>query len=98
MASVDNVIGTIAGVVEDIAGEVVKDAPNVAKFLVPTEAELFAFLQCRYGQRADARQRERGLVYNEAETHDLAKEIHKFVKEHIETEWEGIEKILLSLL
>lgn len=41
------------------------------------EQEVFAFLNRKYVQRADARQKEMGLQYTEAETHDLAKEIHR---------------------
>lgn len=41
------------------------------------EQEVFAFLNRKYVQRADERQKEMGLQYTEAETHDLAKEIHR---------------------
>jgi hypothetical protein len=43
------------------------------------EARLFKFLTRKYVQRADARQRAMGLQYTEAETHDLAGEIARFV-------------------
>lgn len=43
------------------------------------EDDLFEFLQRKYVQRADDRQRMQGLFYTEAETHDLAKEIARFV-------------------
>lgn len=43
------------------------------------EAELFAFLCQKYAQMADARQREMGLQYTAAETHDLAKTLASFV-------------------
>jgi hypothetical protein len=46
------------------------------------EAELFAFLRRKYVQRADARQKAMGLVYTEAETHDLAREIARFISNH----------------
>lgn len=39
------------------------------------EKTIFEFLQRKYGQSADARQKALGLVYMTAETHDLAKEI-----------------------
>lgn len=41
------------------------------------EQEVFAFLNRKYVQRADERQKEMGLQYTAAETHDLAKEIHR---------------------
>lgn len=44
-----------------------------------TENGLFAFLCRKYRQHAEARQREMGLQYTTAETHDLAKEIFRFV-------------------
>lgn len=44
------------------------------------EQVLFLFLERKYVQRADARQREMGLQYMEAETHDLAKELAKLIK------------------
>lgn len=40
------------------------------------EQEVFAFLNRKYVQRADERQKKMGLQYTEAETHDLAEEIH----------------------
>lgn len=40
---------------------------------------LFAFYQRKYVQRADDRQKQMGLVYTEAETHDLARETAKFI-------------------
>jgi hypothetical protein len=43
------------------------------------EELLFAFLVRKYVQRADARQKSMGLQYIEAETHDLAREIAKFI-------------------
>jgi hypothetical protein len=43
------------------------------------ESDLFAFLCRKYVQRADDRQKEMGLQYTEAETHDLAKTIAKFM-------------------
>jgi hypothetical protein len=44
-----------------------------------TQDDIFAFLTRKYTQRADARQRGMGLVYMEAETHDLARELERFV-------------------
>jgi hypothetical protein len=43
-----------------------------------SEAAIFAFLTRKYVQRADDRQRGMGLQYTEAETHDLARELHRF--------------------
>ncbi len=42
------------------------------------EEDLFAFLSRKYVQRQDARQKAMGLIYTEAETHDLAREIARF--------------------
>lgn len=42
-----------------------------------TEQMIFEWLQRKYGQSADARQKAMGLVYMTAETHDLAKELAK---------------------
>lgn len=44
------------------------------------EDELFTFLHQKYVQRADERQKAMGLLYMEAETHDLAKEITLFAR------------------
>lgn len=41
------------------------------------EQDVLAFLNRKYIQRADERQKQMGLQYTEAETHDLAKEIHR---------------------
>jgi hypothetical protein len=41
--------------------------------------DLFEFLTHKYVQHADERQKEMGLQYMEAETHDLAEEIAKFI-------------------
>ena len=46
------------------------------------EALLFGFLERKYVQRADARQKEMGLQYTTAETHDLARELAKFLMEN----------------
>lgn len=43
------------------------------------ELDLFNFLCRKYVQRADARQKAMGLQYTEAETHDLAREIARFI-------------------
>ena len=43
------------------------------------ENQIFEWLLRKYVQRADTRQRSLGLVYMEAETHDLAKEIARCV-------------------
>jgi len=41
------------------------------------EQTIFNFLQRKYVQRADDRQKTMGLVYMEVETHDLARELEK---------------------
>jgi hypothetical protein len=47
--------------------------------MIPTpstlEVMLFGFLCQKYVQRADDRQKAMGLLYTEAETHDLAREL-----------------------
>ena len=43
------------------------------------EALLFNFYCRKYVQRSDNRQKNMGLQYTEAETHDLAKETAKFI-------------------
>lgn len=45
---------------------------------------LFAFLTTKYVQRSDARQREFGLQYTTAETHDLAIEVARFFQRFAE--------------
>lgn len=42
--------------------------------------QLFAFLCQKYVQQADERQKQMGLTYTTAETHDLASEIAKFIE------------------
>lgn len=46
------------------------------------KAALFDFLNRKYIQQADIRQRAQGLQYMTAETHDLAKEITRFIKDY----------------
>jgi hypothetical protein len=43
------------------------------------EMEVFSFLVRKYIQQADMRQKAMGLQYTTAETHDLAKEIARFI-------------------
>jgi hypothetical protein len=43
------------------------------------EAKIFVFLTKTYRQRADTRQQGMGLQYMEAETHDLACQLAKYV-------------------
>jgi hypothetical protein len=43
------------------------------------EAAIFAFLERKYVQCSNPRQKAMGLQYMEAETHDLAEEIARFV-------------------
>lgn len=45
-----------------------------------TERAIYDFLCRRYVQRSDERQREMGLVYMTAETHDLAKQLADYIK------------------
>jgi len=47
--------------------------------LADLETKLFEFLVVKYVQRADARQLALGLQYTEAETHDLAKTLARFL-------------------
>jgi len=47
--------------------------------------QVFALLCRKYVQRSDARQKEMGLQYTEAETHDLAELIAKFTADTIRT-------------
>jgi hypothetical protein len=50
----------------------------------PTQEDAwFAFLCQKYVQRADDRQKEMGLQYTEAETHDLAKECDRFAAQRV---------------
>lgn len=44
------------------------------------EAELFVFLSRKYVQQSSARQREMNLKYMTAETHDLARELARFIE------------------
>jgi hypothetical protein len=44
------------------------------------QTEIFEFLTRKYVQRADDRQKSMGLQYTEAETHDLAAEIARFIE------------------
>jgi hypothetical protein len=46
------------------------------------ETAIFEFLTRKYVQQADERQRDMGLQYMTAETHDLASELARFV-EHL---------------
>lgn len=57
----------------------------------PFERSVFEFLQRKYVQSQDDRQKEMGLVYTTAETHDLAYEIARFVGERnwVKREIEG---------
>lgn len=52
--------------------------PDVLR-LAQLEDELFQFLTRKYVQRSDARQRAMGLIYTTAETHDLSKEVARFI-------------------
>ena len=61
------------------------------------EAELFAFLTRKYVQRSDYRQTAMGLQYTEAETHDLAKEIARFVQNRTSRQPQMPEEIALKV-
>ncbi len=45
------------------------------------EADLFAFLQRKYSQSQDERQKAMDLTYTTAETHDLASEVARFLEQ-----------------
>jgi hypothetical protein len=55
------------------------DAEQADEAVTISEQVVFAWLVGTYVQRADDRQKSMGLQYTEAETHDLAKEIVKFI-------------------
>lgn len=59
----------------DLAEKILEQKPAT-----PDEATIFEFLTRKYVQRADARQADLGLQYMEAETHDLARELAKWLK------------------
>jgi hypothetical protein len=48
-----------------------------------SEREIFEWLSTKFVQRADDRQKAMGLVYMEAETHDLAQGLHAFIVEKL---------------
>lgn len=50
-----------------------------------SEADIFNYLNRKYVQRSDERQKSMGLQYTTAETHDLAREIMKFVRQRVES-------------
>lgn len=47
------------------------------------QEDVLAFLEHKYIQKADARHKEMGLEYIQAETHDLAKEIANFINKKL---------------
>ena len=53
--------------------------PTEALRLVPDEEQIFAWLNRKYVQRADERQRSMNLQYMEAETHDLSASLHRWL-------------------
>jgi len=53
--------------------------PTDALRLVPDEEQIFAWLNRKYVQRADERQRSMNLQYMEAETHDLSASLHRWL-------------------
>lgn len=55
------------------------EAPTDALRLVPDEEQIFAWLNRKYVQRADERQRSMNLQYMEAETHDLSASLHRWL-------------------
>lgn len=63
-----------------ITGQVQKMCTNHSAILIRAQV----FVDRKYVARADARQREMGLAYVEAERTDLAKEIARFAQEEIE--------------
>lgn len=56
---------------------------NGKKDLANLKEALFDFLCKKYIQRCDMRQKEMGLLYTTAETHDLAKELERFLLRYI---------------
>ncbi len=72
----------IVGEAIDLLDEGFKRAEKIweQKPATPDEATIFEFLTRKYVQRADARQADLGLQYMEAETHDLARELAKWLK------------------
>ncbi|ASE40948.1 DUF551 domain-containing protein [Brevundimonas vesicularis] len=53
--------------------------PTDALRLVPDEEQIFAWLNRKYVQRAEERQRSMNLQYMEAETHDLSASLHRWL-------------------
>lgn len=49
----------------------------------PSHQEIFAWLQGKYVQRADERQKAMGLVYTEAETYDLADSLARYIASYV---------------
>lgn len=45
----------------------------------PTEGDIFAFLNAKYTQTKGVTEYSKGMLYINAETHDLAKELAKFL-------------------
>ena len=62
-----------------------------------TENEVFELLNRMYVQRADERQKEIGVQYTEAETHDLAKQVFKFCIAPITHERDTLRDVLALL-
>jgi len=57
----------------------VTQTPTDALRLVPDEEQIFAWLNRKYVQRAEERQRSMNLQYMEAETHDLSASLHRWL-------------------
>lgn len=62
-----------------------------------TEESIFSFLSRKYVQRADARQQTWGLTYMEAETHDLARELERYIEAALSPE-QGVRDAAINLL
>jgi hypothetical protein len=56
--------------------------------------EAFALLCRKYVQRSDERQKDMGLQYTEAETHDLAKTIAQFTRQSLLSDRDKLELLL----
>lgn len=56
-----------------------KNQETDALRLVPDEEQIFAWLNRKYVQRAEERQRSMNLQYMEAETHDLSASLHRWL-------------------
>lgn len=61
------------------------------------EKDIFDFLARTYAQRQDARQKDLGLQYTLAETHDLAREIAGFMSQRNPTNSPACDEIIIAM-